>query len=365
MKTLTSTSRALFLLLLATGPILAGRDAFKAMKRQINAQGKHWHAKLNAKFNYEDLNAMKNRLGNQVDPNPPPIRRSDFPRGPRLLQTLTDPVFPASLDLRQKYPNCLSVGLIRDQGNCASCWAIASMNSISDRWCIKKTQEANQPKTTSDSSIPPSNSTASTGPTPAPIEQRMFSVQDPLECCSTCQFLQKKQCSGGFIYQALSYAKTTGVASGDAVPGDRGCKPYAFLDDELNPSLPATCTKSCTDNAFTLPYTQDKFKISGLTYGKVESAMIKELNLGGSLIAQMSIYTDFYIYQSGIYEHVNGDLLGAHAVRIIGYGEESGVKFWLVANSWGENWGENGFFKIRRGPDECGIQTSYFYAPLI
>ena len=41
---------------------------------------------------------------------------------------------------------------------------------------------------------------------------------------------------------------------------------------------------------------------------------------------------------------------------IVGYGIEKGMKYWLVKNSWGDNWAEGGFFKIRRGTNECGIE---------
>jgi hypothetical protein len=47
---------------------------------------------------------------------------------------------------------------------------------------------------------------------------------------------------------------------------------------------------------------------------------------------------------------------GGHAANIIGWGEEQGVKYWLVKNSWGNNWGDSGYFKIERGVDLCGIE---------
>ena len=61
----------------------------------------------------------------------------------------------------------------------------------------------------------------------------------------------------------------------------------------------------------------------------------------------------------GIYQRLFIDLpLGGHAVRVIGWGEENDRKYWLVANSWGEEWGENGTFRIRRGTDECGFESN-------
>lgn len=53
--------------------------------------------------------------------------------------------------------------------------------------------------------------------------------------------------------------------------------------------------------------------------------------------------------------------MGGHAVKLIGWGREKGVDYWLAANSWGRDWGIKGFFKIRRGANEC-LMEEYMVA---
>jgi len=54
----------------------------------------------------------------------------------------------------------------------------------------------------------------------------------------------------------------------------------------------------------------------------------------------------------------NASYYGGHSVKLIGWGSDNGVLYWLMVNSWTADWGDNGLFKIRRGTNECGVDTS-------
>lgn len=54
-------------------------------------------------------------------------------------------------------------------------------------------------------------------------------------------------------------------------------------------------------------------------------------------------------YTGGIYKHhedPKSKVLGSHAVRVIGWGVGRDTPYWLVANTWGRNWGEDGYVKF-------------------
>merc|ERR1712117_581861 len=84
-----------------------------------------------------------------------------------------------------------------------------------------------------------------------------------------------------------------------------------------------------------------------------------ELMTNGPIEVGFTVYEDFLAYQSGVYYHVSGRSHGGHAVKMVGWGhdDESNMDYWLIANSWNNDWAEEGFFRIRRGTNECGIEA--------
>ena len=77
--------------------------------------------------------------------------------------------------------------------------------------------------------------------------------------------------------------------------------------------------------------------------------------------------SDLMLYKSGVYapsdcKSTRDDT--NHAVLMVGYGEESGEKFWKIKNSWGATWGENGYFRMKRGVNMCGVATDAMHAVL-
>merc|ERR1719253_787844 len=86
-----------------------------------------------------------------------------------------------------------------------------------------------------------------------------------------------------------------------------------------------------------------------------------DLMTQGTLYAALKIYEDFdgffYDQPDAVYSHRLGQLVGGHAIVIVGWGVKDGEPYWLIRNSWGVNWGDGGHFRVRRGSNECGIES--------
>jgi len=71
----------------------------------------------------------------------------------------------------------------------------------------------------------------------------------------------------------------------------------------------------------------------------------------------------FQQYTSGIFDNDACGTALDHATLVVGYGEENGQEYWIMKNSWGTVWGEEGYMRLAivDGPGICGIQESPLY----
>ena len=248
-------------------------------------------------------------------------------KGPVLLRMEYPKDLPilGSFDSATEWPQCSSVTLIRDQSACGSCWAFGAAEAISDRYCTYSGLNA------------PSNVT--------------LSANDLVACCWECG----NGCNGGQPSAAWAYWVSTGLV-------EDACDPYPFPKCEHHstgkyPACPdneypsPSCVKTCKNGKTWKPKKGGRsWTLSG------ESAMMQEIKANGPIEVAFTVYSDFLTYKSGVYQQVSGTALGGHAVRMVGWGTLNGVPYWKIANSWNEDWGANGYFLIKRGSDECGIE---------
>lgn len=192
-------------------------------------------------------------------------------------------------------------------------------------------------------------------------KQTRISAEDLLTCCGiSCG----QGCNGGYPSAAWNYFKNSGIVTGWLHNTTGYCQPYSFAACDhhttgkyqpCGASQPTPkCKNTCVNGA---TYTSDKWHASSVYSVPSQVAKIQtEIMTNGPVEAAFTVYNDFLAYKSGVYNHVSGSALGGHAIKIVGWGEENKTPYWLVANSWNEDWGDNGFFKIRRGNNECGIE---------
>ena len=153
------------------------------------------------------------------------------------------------------------------------------------------------------------------------------------------------------------------IPSGGLYGDKKSCQPYHFpeCDDHPHKCVDYKDTPKCSQKCqpgFNKTLEEDKTYGNQTYYISGEEDIMTEIYLNGPVAAAYDYYEDFSSYKSGIYQHVYGKKEGGHGVKIIGWGEENGVKYWIIANSWNPRWGESGFFRMLRGTNECDIESS-------
>jgi len=195
----------------------------------------------------------------------------------------------------------------KNQYSCGSCWAFATTGPIESHIAIAE----NWPDPRIDLS-----------------EQQMLSCDNSPG---------NMGCGGGFTTTSFEYAKSAGLF-------DEECLPYHASD-----TWP--CDDRCSDWADRL------FKIDDWQVVRVVSNpdLILEALQYGPVGTSLTIYEDFYAYSGGIYDTMIAIPQGFHAVTIVGY--DATQEYWICKNSWGDDWGEDGYFRIKWGAAAVGIFT--------
>ncbi|CAF2061640.1 unnamed protein product [Rotaria magnacalcarata] len=76
-------------------------------------------------------------------------------------------------------------------------------------------------------------------------------------------------------------------------------------------------------------------------------------------VVMNAIGKGFGDYKGGIYDEPTCPKTdGNHAMQVVGYGVEGSKRYWLCKNSWGEQWGEKGYIRMKRGENMCGIANA-------
>jgi cathepsin B len=294
---------------------------------------------FNKRFEGYSLERIQKMMGTKLDKRPGvPIKKYDYASVPASFITGQD-----------KWSNCAAtIGYIKDQADCGSCWAVSASTVIGHRECI--VNEASQFPSFLNENKP----------------QVDFSAATIMDCCSWCG----QGCQGGYPIDAMRYWCWDGVPTGGWYGSNCGCQPY-----QIPPCGPQgcsgpeaqtpRCSKSCRAG-FNGDFNSDKHYCSDhYMIDANVNAIQQEIMNYGSIECAFTVYENFMSYTGGVYDHHEGQELGGHAVTVIGWGSSGGTPYWLINNSWNITWGtsvgpqgnQGGQFMFLRGKDLCGMES--------
>lgn len=217
--------------------------------------------------------------------------------------------FVAKSDPAPESHNFVELGAVTDakeQGSCKSCWAFSAIANLEGAYKIKHG------------------------------ELLTFSEQQLVDCDQDIS----NGCNGGETYAAFEYIHEVG--------GIQLAKDYPYTDSD------GTCKFDSSKVAL---------KVDSYIRADRNEEHIKQMLFENGPLSVSIDASSLQFYSGGILgisrcspRNLN------HGVALVGYGVEDGKKFWIVKNSWGKNWGENGFFRIVRGQGACGINIEVYAA---
>lgn len=241
-----------------------------------------------------------------------------------LIQDSSDlESLPSSIDWRTKGV----VNSVQDQGQCGSCWAFSTIQAVESATAIKY---GTLPK---------------------------LSEQELVDCDTLSNGGHDHGCNGGLMDNAFTWiGKNGGVCSESAYPYTSGVT-----------TTTGSCTeKSCSNVAHTTVSNHVDVQINS------DNAMMTALAQQPVSVAIEADQKAFQLYSSGVFTASCGTNLD-HGVGLVGYGTMNGIDYYILRNSWGTSWGNQGYMYLGRGNDpatgkpyngnagQCGVlgQASY------
>jgi hypothetical protein len=293
------------------------------VRAAIKAKGAKWEAGETSMSRLSD-SAKKKRLGLiklSATGNEPMLSTSS-PNSPsydssKITTTATLPTGLNWKDLGYVTP-------IRDQGDCGSCWAFATtaaLESYNIKWNNFSDDRA---------------------------EEILLSCSGAGNCSQ-----------GGYIDAASDYIINTGLPPESYFP-------YTEIGTDDR------CSNAKSG------WTSYLSKIASWSFVNTTTVSVSDIKTAlynyGPLVTTFDVYADFYDYLSGVYQYSYGSYQGGHAVLIVGYQDDTsdpsfGGGYFIVKNSWGQDWGEDGYFKIAYSeidaPINFGQWTIAYEPPLV
>jgi C1A family cysteine protease len=217
---------------------------------------------------------------------------------------------PSSLDWRTQG----AVTPVKNQQQCGSCWAFSAIGALEGANFIQ-----NSGKLVS------------------------FSEQQLVDCSGK----QGNQgCNGGLMDQAFQYL-TKGTA-----PGVCTEQQYAYK------AVDGTCTESKCAGGSQYLITAYKDVPQG---DETQTGLLGAVDQQPVSIAIEADQQVFQFYSGGVLTDPSCGTQLDHGVLVVGWGTDSGQDYWIVKNSWGDSWGEQGYIRLGRGINECGLATEPSY----